>query len=155
MSGVVSHPAFRQWKGMNTFSWQDKGQGLEGPVAIGWIDYCFNFARQLYAFILLDLVLSKDMDIFFLHITLSNTRFQWPLERYEASSIAHMPEEVMAVFERWYLEKNTTRSCSGHRGGVLHRASHGSLCLAHLNPTSVDTSREANRYHLEKMGMTG
>ena len=31
----------------------------------------------------------------------------------------------------------------------------GSLHLAHLNPTSVTTSREANRYRLEKMGMTG
>ena len=37
----------------------------------------------------------------------------------------------------------------------LHRGSPGSLRLAHLNPTPVTTSREANRYRLEKMGMTG
>ncbi|HUT69096.1 MAG TPA: hypothetical protein VMW89_00345 [Desulfatiglandales bacterium] len=27
--------------------------------------------------------------------------------------------------------------------------------MVYLNPTSVATSREANRYRLEKMGMTG
>ena len=37
----------------------------------------------------------------------------------------------------------------------LHLTSPGSLGLAHLSPTYLTTSREAYRYRLEKMGMTG
>ena len=54
-----------------------------------------------------------------------------------------------------YLKKEFHRVLHRSQRWGLHRKSPGGLRLAHLNPTSVTTSREANRYRLEEMGMTG
>ncbi|HUT69603.1 MAG TPA: hypothetical protein VMW89_02905 [Desulfatiglandales bacterium] len=61
----------------------------------------------------------------------------------------------MAVFERRYLKKEFHPARQWPQRWGLHRGSHGSLRLAHLNPISVATPRETNRYRLEKIGMTG
>jgi len=66
-----------------------------------------------------------------------------------------MLKEVMAVFERRYLKKEFHRVLQWSQSWGLHRGSPSGLLLGSLNPTSVTTSREANRYRLEKMGMTG
>ena len=54
-----------------------------------------------------------------------------------------------------YLEKEFHRVLHKSQRWGLHRGSPESHRLVHLNPTSVATSPEANRYRLEKMGMTG
>ena len=97
---------------------------------------------------------SPRIQMSFLHLTLLNTRFQVPLEP-QAAGIIHIPKKVMAVFERRYLKKEFHRDLHRSQRWGLHPKSSGSLRLVHLNPTSVTTSREANRYRLERMGMTG
>jgi hypothetical protein len=64
-------------------------------------------------------------------------------------------EEVMAVFESRYLNREFHRVLQWPQRWSLHRGSHRYLLLGYLNPSSVATSREANRYRLEKMGMIG
>ncbi len=61
----------------------------------------------------------------------------------------------MAVFERPYLKKEFHRVLQWSQRWGLHRESPRSLRLGYLNPSSVTTFHEANRYGLEKTGMTG
>ena len=65
------------------------------------------------------------------------------------------PKEGHDGFREAISQKKLHRVLQWSQRWGLHRGSHGSLRLAHLNPTSVTTSREADRYRLEKMGMTG
>jgi hypothetical protein len=61
----------------------------------------------------------------------------------------------MAVFERPYLKKKFHRALQWPQRWGLFRESPRSLRLGYLDPSSVATSHEANRYGLEEMGMTG